>query len=95
MKQGQGSQVEFVENGKDLLEFYDVDWFEGAGPTGNLVHAPNVAGQHTTDAARKLYSELLEVHQRIVAAGVTWQQGRASILEQLQDAGERMSRLQF
>jgi hypothetical protein len=95
MKKGQGSQVPFVESGKDLLEFYDINWFKGTGPTGNLVHAPNVEGQHTTEAARKLYGELLEVHQRNVAAGVTWQQGRSAILEQLQDAGERMSRLEF
>jgi hypothetical protein len=95
MKKGQGSQVEFVEGGKDILEFYDINWFKGTGPTGNLVHAPNVAGQHTTANARKLYEELLEVHKRNVYAKFTRQQGREAIAEQLQDAGERMSRLEF
>ena len=95
MKTGQGSQVEFVEKGKDILEFYDIAWFRGTGPTGNLVHAPNAVGQHTTANARKLYNELLGVHQANVGANLTWQQGRELILEQLQDTGRRMSRLEF
>lgn len=95
MKAGQGSQVEFVENGKDLLEFYDIPWYRGTGPTGNLVHAPNVAGQHTTANARKLYNELFEVHRSNIDAGLTWQQSRELVMEQLQDAGRRMSRLEF
>ncbi|EDL57111.1 type IV secretion protein Rhs [Gimesia maris] len=95
MKAGHGSQVEFVEKGKDILEFYDIPWFRGTGPTGNLVYAPNVAGQHTTENATKLYNELLGVHRSNIDAVLTWQQGRELIMEQLQDAGRRMSRLEF
>jgi hypothetical protein len=95
LKKGLGSQVPWVEDTKDILEFYDIKWFRGAGPDGNLVHAPNVAGQHTTAAAEKLYQEIFAVHQQNVNSRLTWQQGRAKIAAQLQDAGRRMSVLKF
>jgi hypothetical protein len=87
--------VGWVELSKDLLEFYDISWYKGTGVLGNLVHAPNVAGIHTTRAAKKLYKELFKVHKRNIKVGNTWQQGRDEIAEQLQDAGKRMAELTF
>jgi hypothetical protein len=95
LKKGRGSQVRWVERAKNILEFYNIPWFRGTGPEGNLVYAPNVAGQHTTRAAKKLYKELRDVHRLNVEEGLTWQQGRKQITARLQDAGDRMASLEF
>ena len=95
MKQGRGSQVRWVELATNILEFYDIPWFRGTGPEGNLVHAPNVAGQHTTRVAKKLYKELRDVHERNIQIGLTWQKGRQRISRQLQMAGKLMAALEF
>jgi hypothetical protein len=94
-KKGRGSQVKWVELATNILEFYDISWFRGTGPEGNLIHAPNVAGQHTTEAAKKLYDQLQLVHERNIEIGLTWKKGRQQIAKQLQDAGKRMKKLKF
>ncbi len=54
-KSGIGSQKPWLEQSKDILEKYNIDWYKGRE---NLDWAPNVKGVHTTENAKIVYEEL-------------------------------------